>query len=240
VTTQTQEASETTPRAPLSRERILSAALAYVDQHGLGGLTMHKLAAELGVGAMSLYNHVRNKDDLLTGLGDLIWEEVATGAPPVDDDATWLRALGRAIRDAGRHHPNALPAVAGTGVLPVAVLEVAADQSDRAGSAEPEPRLVNGICTVAAFAIGWALFESSGVGPGAGRAQETERQRIRRVTRALPPDTPDRLVDTAIALCASDAEAMFAGGLEAVINGCGLGDTPAKSRARRPAGKRSG
>ena len=53
------------PRStPLTRERILTAALALADAHGVDGLSMRNLARELGVGAMSLYNHVEGKDDV--------------------------------------------------------------------------------------------------------------------------------------------------------------------------------
>src|SRR5438046_586131 len=55
----------TTRRKPLSRERILAAALELVDEHGIDALSMRKLAQSLGYEAMSLYNHVANKDDLL-------------------------------------------------------------------------------------------------------------------------------------------------------------------------------
>jgi len=51
-----------TTRETLSRDRVLRAALALVDKGGLEALSMRKLAAELGVEAMSLYNHVKNKD----------------------------------------------------------------------------------------------------------------------------------------------------------------------------------
>jgi hypothetical protein len=80
-----------------------------------------------------------------------------------------LRAFGRAIRAAGRRHPRALPtAAANFGVFPPAILEVIADHSGRDGAAEPDPRLVNGIAAVAAFALGWALVTSPGAGPAAG------------------------------------------------------------------------
>lgn len=218
--TRIRQAPRRAGRTPLSRPRVLTAALGYVDEHGLDSLTMHKLATALGAGDMSLYNHVRNKDDLLTGIRDLVWAEVAAAIPPAGDDASWLRALGHAIRDAGRRHPRALPAItAGAGVFPPAMLEAIASRLGQDSAAEPDPRLVNGIATVTAFALGWAITAT-------GPAAETERQRIRRVTRALPPDTPDRLADTAITVCAADADAAFTAGLDAIINGCGLDPTP--------------
>ena len=217
----------TSRRGGLSRERIVDAALEEIDEHGLESLTMQRLATKLGAAPMSLYNHVKNKDDLLAAVSERIWAEIAAGAPPDDEAATWLGALGQAIRDAGRRRPNALPVLAVGGVLPPPLLAVVAEQFERCGGAEPDPRLVNGITTVGAFAIGWALTEATGLGPTAASAQETERQRIRRVTRALPPETPDRLVDAAIAVCAAELEPLFESGLAAIIAGCGYTAPPA-------------
>jgi len=63
-------------RTPLSRERVLRAAIALADERGAQELTMRKLAKELGVEAMSLYNHVANKDDLLDGMIDIVFGEI--------------------------------------------------------------------------------------------------------------------------------------------------------------------
>ena len=59
-------------RTPLTRERVLRAAVAYADEHGIEELSMRKLGAELGVEAMSLYHHVKNKDEILDGMVDVI------------------------------------------------------------------------------------------------------------------------------------------------------------------------
>jgi AcrR family transcriptional regulator len=64
-------------RAPLSRERVLRAALALADTGGIESLTMRKLGQDLDVEAMSLYNHVANKDDILDGIVDLVFSEIA-------------------------------------------------------------------------------------------------------------------------------------------------------------------
>jgi AcrR family transcriptional regulator len=64
------------PRTPLSRERILLAALALADAHGIEALSMRKLGEAVGVEAMSLYNHVPGKADLLDGLIDLVFSEI--------------------------------------------------------------------------------------------------------------------------------------------------------------------
>ena len=66
----------TRSRTPLSRERILVTALALADTSGIESLTMRKLGEAVGVEAMSLYNHVPSKGDLLDGLIDLVFSEI--------------------------------------------------------------------------------------------------------------------------------------------------------------------
>ena len=81
--------SRSKARRPLSRERVLRAALAFADERGLEELSMRKLAHELGVEAMSLYNHVENKDDIVNGMIGLVVGEI--DAPSSDGD--WKTAL---------------------------------------------------------------------------------------------------------------------------------------------------
>ncbi len=71
----TENSTEAT-RIPLTRERVLRTAVDLADGSGLGSMTMRKLAAELGVEAMSLYHHVANKDDILDGIIDVIAAEI--------------------------------------------------------------------------------------------------------------------------------------------------------------------
>jgi Tetracyclin repressor-like, C-terminal domain/Bacterial regulatory proteins, tetR family len=68
--------SNKVPHTPLNRERILLAAIRLADVGGIESLSMRKLAQELGVQAMSLYNYVENKDDLLDGIVDLVVGEI--------------------------------------------------------------------------------------------------------------------------------------------------------------------
>ena len=74
------ESKKPAPRSPLTRERILGAAVAFADQRGVEALSMRELARELGFGVMSLYNHVANKDEMLDGMIELVASEVE--APP--------------------------------------------------------------------------------------------------------------------------------------------------------------
>lgn len=77
------------PRPPLSRDRVLHAAVALADEHGIASLTMRKLGEALGVEAMSLYNHVANKDELLDGMVDVVFGEIGLPSPAVD----WKTAM---------------------------------------------------------------------------------------------------------------------------------------------------
>jgi AcrR family transcriptional regulator len=90
-------------RVPLRRDRVLDAALALADAGGLEALTMRRLGEELGVGAMALYRHVRNKDDLVDGLVDMVFTEV--GLPPTGVD--WRAAMRKraiSLRDVLLRH----------------------------------------------------------------------------------------------------------------------------------------
>lgn len=91
-------------RAPLSRERILEAAVQLADRDGIESLSMRRLGHELGVEAMSLYNHVGGKEDVLDGVVDTVVAEI--DPPPSDGD--WKPALRARILSARRvmlRHP---------------------------------------------------------------------------------------------------------------------------------------
>jgi len=77
------------PRAPLSRQRALTAAIALADTDGIESLTMRKLAHELGVEAMSLYHHVANKNDILDGMVEIVFSEIDLPA----DCSDWKTAM---------------------------------------------------------------------------------------------------------------------------------------------------
>jgi AcrR family transcriptional regulator len=93
----------TTRRKPLSRERILDTALALVDEQGIEALSMRRLGQELGYEAMSLYNHVANKDDLLAGILDLVLAEMEP--PELDGGLPAIRAAALSAHEALKRHP---------------------------------------------------------------------------------------------------------------------------------------
>jgi AcrR family transcriptional regulator len=76
-------------RAPLSRDRILDAAVALADRDGIEAVSMRRLGQELGVEAMSLYKHVEGKDDVLSGIAD----RIAADFQLPDPDRPWRVAI---------------------------------------------------------------------------------------------------------------------------------------------------
>ena len=92
------------PRVPLSRDRVLRAAIELADRGGIESLSMRRLGQSLGVEAMSLYNHVASKDDILGGIVDIVEGDIALPAP----GAEWKTALRRtamSAHDVFEQHP---------------------------------------------------------------------------------------------------------------------------------------
>ncbi len=101
-------AAKTEPRLPLSRDRIVNAALELADEGGIESLTMRRLGTVLGFEAMSLYNHVANKDDVLDGILDLVLDECEPPSP-AGDWAAAIRTSAISVHDALRRHPWSCP-----------------------------------------------------------------------------------------------------------------------------------
>lgn len=101
---------DTASQVPLSRERVLQAALRMVDQGGIEALSMRKLALELGVQAMSLYNHVANKDEIIDAIVDVVASEIEVPDRGID----WKIAMRRRATSAHEvlvRHPWATMAI---------------------------------------------------------------------------------------------------------------------------------
>jgi AcrR family transcriptional regulator len=99
-------------RRPLSRQRILRAALRLIDRDGLDALSMRKLGATLGVEGMALYRHVGSKGRLLEGVAELLLEQLDVGPT---GSASWIdswHAIARSYRRLARTHPGAFPLLA--------------------------------------------------------------------------------------------------------------------------------
>ncbi|WP_113699129.1 TetR/AcrR family transcriptional regulator C-terminal domain-containing protein [Nonomuraea lactucae] len=149
-------------RDPLSREQIIDAALAFVDERGLDALTMRALAQELGVYPTALYWHVGTKAQLLSAVSARIFEEVALpGAGELPWDA-WLAMMARQCRAAIHRHPNLAPIVGSHLVVTttaIPLVERVIVVLEGAGLAGEE--LLHVYNSLIGFVLGWVTLELS-------------------------------------------------------------------------------
>ena len=149
-------------RRPLSRDLVLSVALKLVDSEGLEALSMRRLGKELGVEAMSLYNHVPSKSALLDGL---VERAIAHLEPP-DPNAEWteqVREMAHSYRAMANAHPHIVSLIATRPFnTPNALepLERALALFRKAGF--DESAALHAFRTVASFATGYTLAETEG------------------------------------------------------------------------------
>ncbi len=198
-------------RNPLSRERVLEAAVRYVDREGLEALSMRKLGAELGVEAMSLYNHVPNKSALLDGMVEVLLGELEV--PPEDGD--WeerIRAGYRAFRRLAHEHPNVFPLLVNRppetmdGVwLVEEFLRTLADAGFDAKTA------LHAFRTLSSYTFGYAMAEIRGF------ALEPDGSRPG-IQKILPEEFP-RLSELGPYLESLDHDAEFEFGLDLILSG---------------------
>jgi len=201
-------------REALSRERVLRAALEIVDRQGLDALSMRSVGAALGVEAMSLYNHVPNKEALLGGLHELILGGM--DRPPAARTWTaYARHQAKALRRSLTAHPNALalfatrPATTNSALVRLeeylAVL--------RKGGFSPLDSLHVVQC-VSAFVVGHTLWS-------VGAALESAAAPTSYAT--LDPARFANVRAAAAVLGRYDAEKEFDRGLDALLQGLAAG-----------------
>nr|BFF25594.1 TetR/AcrR family transcriptional regulator C-terminal domain-containing protein [Glycomyces mayteni] len=146
---------------------MLEAALGLVERDGLGALTMRKLAAELGIEAMSVYHYVPNKDALLDGLVERVVERAVEARPA---GGTWreaLREYALALRRTLLAHPEVVPLLASRPALTartMATVEAILDTLREAGFSPA--RGLRMIHAITGLAIGEAAVYA-GAGPDA-------------------------------------------------------------------------
>jgi AcrR family transcriptional regulator len=103
-------------RVPLDRERIVTAAIDFIDESGLPGLTMRRLGTRLGVEAMSLYRYVPGREALLDAVVeqviDAMMDDPEVLRTPEDGWQDFLQRLAHGVRRVALAHPKAFPLVA--------------------------------------------------------------------------------------------------------------------------------
>lgn len=207
-------ASTSVKREPLSRQRILHAALRYIDQHGLEKLSMHKLGAELGVEGMSLYNHVTNKSDLLDGVVEALWEDIESAAAPGEDWHENYRRFAQAIRTVLARHPRVVPLVTSRPIMPAASLRSIKRHIAIADAAGVEENTAYALLrTLTTYALGHAAVYANWA-LGCSACAPT-------VSDLLRPDTAEDLAAIADVFCGqSDPDAQFELGLDLMLRDC--------------------
>jgi AcrR family transcriptional regulator len=205
-------------RTPLTRDRILRAALAIADREGLAAISMRRIGEALGVEAMSIYNHVANKAAVLDGIFETVLGELPAAEPP----RSWQTALqdrARALRAVLRTHPHVLPLFATRpAVTPASLtqLEAALTILRRAGFTVEHALLA--FQSLFAFVLGHTIAAYSPRSSG-----EAAHPAYAALSKADYP----HLVEAAAVLDRYDFDREFELGLEAMVLGLGA------QRARR-------
>lgn len=208
------------PRQPLTRERIVRAAMAIVDEQGPEALSMRRLGAVLGVEAMSLYKHVEGKEAILDGIRALLIQDFAARLPdgPVGDWREDLAAFARAYRAVGRDHPRAFPLLAqgpgrayvvGAGVAEETIARLRAAGLDRASAIFAQRTIVR-------FVLGSSLIDRAADAAPAPVAEEElaalaqERPLVGELMRSMDdPATDDALFEFGLELLLDGIAARF-------------------------------
>lgn len=150
------------PRAGLTRERVVEAALEFVDTHGIAALSMRKLGASLDVEAMTLYYYVPNKEALLEALVDHVSAPLGAVVPgPGESWRSWLVRLAHAYRAQLLAHPAVLPLVATRPVTSresIELAEVTLGLLCEAGFSAP--RALDVLNAMTTFVLGHTLAEA--------------------------------------------------------------------------------
>ena len=224
---------------PLSRERILTAAVEVADAEGVAAVTMRRVADRLGCEAMSLYHHVPGKEALVDGMVEVVVAEIAGAHLAVADEAEWRAVVRRrclAARQVMLAHPWA-PAVVATRTQAPApsflLYEALMGTVFRAGfDVELAHRTIH---TLGSLVLGFTneLFDPA---PGDEPDAEEEAEAMAAATAAMP--NLARLAEGVVherdgALSVCDTQAEFAFTLDVVLDGLESRRASAAGRRRR-------
>jgi AcrR family transcriptional regulator len=209
------------PREPLTTERVADAALAIIDEVGVDGLTVRGLAQALGVGTMTLYWYVDNKEEVLALVGDRLLAGVVV--PPVAGD--WREsamALGVAVRAALLRHARSVPVIVSRGSFGpngLALLEASLGMLRDAGFSPDEA--TDAYYTISNYVTGTCVFETSGANAAGGLAFDRDAYvaRASQYVGMLPEDRFPNVRAAAPRMFGGDRNGHFLFGLRCVLDG---------------------
>jgi AcrR family transcriptional regulator len=205
-------------REPLTRHRIIESALRIMDEEGLDAVTMRRIGRDLGVEAMSLYNHVGDKEDILSGVCEQVLAEFRV--PDSDDWAEAARLGAHEYRRLLLAHPNVITLMSegkGPFTNPDAMraYEFALDVFRRAGL--PVEDAVSAFHTFGGYILGYVMME---LGPMVGGPDdEAHDQAHQEMVRVLGAADLPRLREALPYIIECDVEQQFEFGLEMMIEG---------------------
>jgi AcrR family transcriptional regulator len=199
------------PKAKFTRAQLQQAALALVDAEGLVALSMRTLATALGTGPMTLYNYVKDRDELDALVVEAVLAEVKSSRPRNDWQAE-VRAIVEATWRTVRRHPNVIPLLLTRRTLHETTLQWAEGLLEAlARSGRSDTELLVAFRTVSGFVMGLAQAQLAGQPasehPDVARAQ------------ALPPARYPRLIEIAKAATRLGPDREFRAGLDIVMAG---------------------
>jgi TetR/AcrR family tetracycline transcriptional repressor len=211
--------TRTRPRGSLTREEIIKEALALLDEHGPGALSMRRLADRLGVAPTALYTHVRGKADLINGLIDQVYAGLTLKPDPDGDWTQQLTTLSQAIRAHLLAHPAVVPyALQQPGLGPHSLRLGEAIYNVLRPAGFSDQAVVGTVYALLTYILGFVALEV----PRAGTDPQTSDEFVRRMWAffaALPPGEFPHTVELAPLLARISTDNQFEFGIRTFLAG---------------------
>jgi AcrR family transcriptional regulator len=211
--------STTRTRGSLTREEIIKEALALLDEHGPGALSMRRLAGRLGVAPNALYYRVRGKADLIDGLIDQVYADLDLDPDPAGDWAQQLASLSQAIRAHLLAHPAVVPyALQQPGLGPHGLRLGEAIYRVLRPAGFSDQAVVGTVYALLTYILGFVAMEV----PRAGTTPQTSDEFVRRMWAffaALPPGEFPHTVELAAQLARISTDDQFEFGIRTFLAG---------------------
>ncbi len=210
-------------RPPLSRRKVIEAALAIGDAEGLDAISLRRLARELSVTPMALYRYVEDKDDLLSGVAEYVFEEFEL---PEAEDEDWrndLRTIARSFRRLLVVHPMvaALYSVQPAQMMSqrgARIVDVVLGVLRRAGFSPREAALLE--CECERFIFGLVMLEKLGWPRKLGDAREAHARGFQEKLSSMPASEVPHLNEAAPFMIESpDPDWAFEVALDLIVGG---------------------
>ena len=211
--------NRTRPRGSLTRDEIIKEALALLEEHGPGGLSMRRLADRLGVAPNALYTHVRGKADLIDGLIDQVYAGLTLNPDASGGWAQQLTTLSQDIRAYLLAHPAVVPyALQQPGLGPHSLRLGEAIYNVLRPAGFSDQAVVGTVYALLTYILGFVALEI----PRAGTDPQTSDEFVRRMWAffaALPPGEFPHTVELAAQLARISTDDQFQFGIRTFLAG---------------------